>query len=47
MAIFFFGGALGSSAGGWMYAHHGWQGVLGTGLLFPAAGLLIFSTERR
>ncbi|WBS05702.1 MFS transporter [Pseudoduganella sp. SL102] len=47
MAIFFMGGALGSSAGGWMYAHHGWQGVLMAGLLFPAAGLLVFSTERR
>lgn len=47
MAIFFMGGALGSSAGGWMYAHHGWQGVLMTGLLFPAAGLLVFATEPR
>lgn len=47
MAIFFLGGALGSSVGGWMYAHHGWQGVLMTGLMFPAAGLLVFSTERR
>lgn len=47
MAIFFLGGALGSSLGGWMYAHHGWQGVLATGLMFPAAGLLVFSTERR
>lgn len=47
MAIFFMGGALGSSAGGWMYAHHGWQGVLMAGLLFPAAGLLVFSTERK
>ncbi|WP_338771848.1 MFS transporter [Massilia sp. METH4] len=47
MAIFFMGGALGSSLGGWMYAHHGWQGVLMTGLMFPAAGLLVFSTERR
>jgi predicted MFS family arabinose efflux permease len=47
MAIFFMGGALGSSAGGWMYAHHGWQGVLATGLLFPALGLAVFATERR
>jgi len=47
MAIFFLGGALGSSLGGWMYAHHGWQGVLITGLVFPAAGLLLFATERR
>jgi predicted MFS family arabinose efflux permease len=47
MSIFFMGGALGSSAGGWMYAHHGWHGVLMTGLLFPAAGLVVFFTEPR
>ncbi|QBE67128.1 MFS transporter [Pseudoduganella lutea] len=47
MAIFFMGGALGSSVGGWMYAHHGWQGVLMTGLLFPAAGMMVFATEQR
>ncbi len=46
MAIFFMGGAIGSSLGGWMYAHHGWQGVLMTGLIFPAAGLLVFVTDR-
>ena len=47
MAIFFMGGALGSMLGGWMYAHHGWQGVLMTGLVFPALGLAVFATEKR
>ncbi|QGZ43254.1 MFS transporter [Pseudoduganella flava] len=47
MSIFFLGGALGSSLGGWTYAHHGWQGVLVAGLSFPAAGLLVFVTESR
>jgi len=47
MSIFFMGGALGSMLGGWMYAHHGWQGVLMTGLVFPAAGLALFATEKR
>ncbi len=47
MAIFFMGGALGSSLGGWMYAHHGWHGVLVTGLMFPLAGLALFLTEAK
>lgn len=47
MSIFFMGGALGSMLGGWMYAHHGWQGVLMTGLVFPATGLTLFLTEKR
>ena len=47
MSIFFMGGALGSMLGGWMYAHHGWQGVLLTGLVFPATGLALFMTEKR
>ncbi|MBV8124086.1 MAG: MFS transporter, partial [Paucibacter sp.] len=47
MALFFMGGALGSSLGGWMFAHHGWQGVLLTGLAFPLVALLVFATERR
>jgi predicted MFS family arabinose efflux permease len=46
MSIFFLGGAVGSSLGGWMYAHHGWQGVLAAGLVFPAAGFLVFATDR-
>ncbi|MET0268213.1 MAG: MFS transporter [Duganella sp.] len=47
MALFFMGGALGSSLGGWMFAHHGWHGVLLTGLAFPLAGLCVFATEAR
>lgn len=47
MALFFMGGALGSSLGGWMFAHHGWHGVLLTGLLFPLAGLVVYCAEPR
>ena len=47
MALFFMGGALGSSLGGWMFAHHGWHGVLLAGLGFPAVALALFATERR
>ncbi|WP_295998110.1 MFS transporter [Rugamonas sp.] len=47
MAIFFVGGALGSSLGVWMYAAHGWHGVLLTGLCFPLVALLVFATELR
>lgn len=45
MALFFMGGAAGSSLGGWMFAHHGWHGVLLTGLAFPALALGVFVTE--
>lgn len=45
IAIFFAGGALGSSLGGWVYAAHGWHGVLLAGLLFPLAALLAYATE--
>lgn len=45
MAIFFVGGAVGSSLGGWMFAAHGWHGVLLAGLCFPALALLIYATE--
>jgi predicted MFS family arabinose efflux permease len=45
MAIFFCGGAIGSSLGAWMYAHHGWHGVLLTGLAFPLAASLAYATE--
>jgi len=47
MAIFFVGGAVGSSLGVWMYAAHGWHGVLLTGLCFPLLALLLFATEQR
>jgi predicted MFS family arabinose efflux permease len=47
MALFFMGGALGSSLGGWMFAAHGWTGVLWTGLAFPLTALCVFATEPR
>lgn len=45
MALFFAGGACGSALGGWVYAVHGWQGVLWTGMMFPLAALIYFASE--
>ncbi|MGO4379812.1 MFS transporter [Pseudoduganella sp. RAF19] len=45
IAIFFLGGALGSSLGAWMFSNYGWQGVMLTGLLFPAAAFILYLTE--
>ena len=47
IALFFLGGALGSSLGAWMFAQHGWQGVLWTGLAFPLMALAIWLTAAR
>jgi predicted MFS family arabinose efflux permease len=47
ISIFFAGGAFGSWLGGWTFAHHGWHGVLLSGLLFPLIALALFATERR
>lgn len=44
-AIFFAGGALGSAAGAWMLAHHGWHAALLTGMAFPALALLYWTAE--
>jgi predicted MFS family arabinose efflux permease len=44
-ALFFAGGALGSAAGAWVYAHHGWHAAVLTGIAFPAAALLYWSGE--
>jgi predicted MFS family arabinose efflux permease len=44
-ALFFAGGALGSAAGAWVFAHHGWHAVLFTGMAFPALALLYWSGE--
>jgi len=44
-AIFFAGGALGSAAGAFMLAHHGWHAALLTGMAFPALALLYWSGE--
>ncbi|MYM35647.1 MFS transporter [Duganella sp. FT94W] len=45
IALFFMGGAIGSSLGGWMYAAHGWTGVLWAGLCFPVIALGLYATE--
>ncbi|MGX4588335.1 MFS transporter [Paenibacillus chitinolyticus] len=47
MAIFFFGGAVGSAIGGWIYATGGWSAALWIGIAFPVAALLYFATEKR
>ncbi|MFJ8526507.1 MFS transporter [Bacillus sp. NPDC094106] len=46
MAIFFLGGAVGSSIGGWAYASGGWSVVLWIGIAFPVIALLYFATEK-
>lgn len=47
MAIFFLGGAIGSSLGGWSYTQGGWNltSLIGTGL--PLLALIYYFTERR
>lgn len=47
MAIFFFGGAIGSAIGGWTYATGGWSAVLWIGMAFPIAAILYFATEKK
>jgi predicted MFS family arabinose efflux permease len=44
-ALFFAGGALGSAAGAWVFAHHGWTAALFTGMAFPAAALVVWAGE--
>ncbi|MCR8980885.1 MFS transporter [Brevibacillus laterosporus] len=46
MAIFFLGGAIGSSIGGWAYALGGWSTALWIGIAFPVIALLYFTTEK-
>ncbi|AKF29532.1 MFS transporter [Bacillus velezensis] len=46
MAIFFLGGAIGSSIGGWAYASGGWSITLWIGIAFPVIALLYFTTEK-
>ena len=46
MAIFFLGGAVGSSIGGWAYASGGWGAALWVGIAFPIIALLYFATEK-
>lgn len=47
MAIFFFGGAIGSAAGGWAYATGGWEAALLIGIAFPAIAMAYYATEYR
>jgi predicted MFS family arabinose efflux permease len=47
MATFFVGGAIGSAAGGWAYAHGGWALTSWIGIAFPIAALVYFLTEKR
>lgn len=46
LAIFFAGGALGSSIASLAFAHGGWGLVSAIGLAFPLAALLFYTTER-
>ncbi|MNO12400.1 putative arabinose transporter [compost metagenome] len=45
MAIFFIGGAVGSSLGGWAYAQGGWALASLVGLIMPIIALLYYFTE--
>lgn len=47
MAIFFFGGAIGSAIGGWAYAVGGWSTTLWIGIAFPIVAILYFATEKK
>ena len=47
MAIFFIGGAIGSSVGAWAYAHAGWPLASWIGFALPAIALLYFRSEPR
>ncbi|WNS41117.1 MFS transporter [Paenibacillus sp. MMS20-IR301] len=46
MAIFFVGGAVGSSLGGWAYAYGGWSMAVLIGLALPVLALIYFVTDR-
>ncbi|UYL07808.1 MFS transporter [Bdellovibrio sp. SKB1291214] len=45
IATIFVGGAAGSYAGAWAYAHGGWMMTTIVGALFPATALIYFFTE--
>ncbi|MNT35116.1 Major Facilitator Superfamily protein [compost metagenome] len=47
MAIFFIGGAIGSSLAGWSYSVGGWHLTAVIGLALPLVALLYFLTERK
>jgi len=46
MAVFFVGGAIGSSVGAWAYARGGWPLASWIGFALPALALLYFRTDR-
>ncbi|WP_068501233.1 MFS transporter [Paenibacillus kribbensis] len=46
MSIFFIGGAVGSSLGGWAYAYSGWSFTALIGVVLPLLSLLYFLTEK-
>ncbi|MNX09745.1 Purine efflux pump PbuE [compost metagenome] len=47
MAIFFLGGAIGSSLGGWSYTQGGWNLTSLIGTILPILALVYFLTEKR
>lgn len=47
MAIFFIGGAIGSSLGGWSYAYGGWGLTTLIGLALPVLAFLYYLTEKK
>ncbi|ETT45618.1 Permease of the major facilitator superfamily protein [Paenibacillus sp. FSL R7-269] len=47
MAIFFIGGAVGSSLGGWAYAYGGWSLTTLIGLALPVLALIYFVTGKK
>ncbi|MEK4664365.1 MFS transporter [Priestia sp. FSL H7-0729] len=47
MSIFFVGGAMGSSLGGWSYANGGWSLTTLIGLIMPLLALLYYFTEKK
>ncbi|RAV08908.1 MFS transporter [Paenibacillus contaminans] len=47
MAIFFVGGAIGSSLGGWSYTQGGWSFTSLIGTILPLLALVYFLTEKR
>lgn len=47
MAVFFIGGAVGSSLGGWSYTRGGWGFTSLIGIIVPLLALIYFFTENR
>ncbi|MRN51735.1 MFS transporter [Paenibacillus monticola] len=47
MAIFFVGGAIGSSLGAWSYAYGGWRLTVLIGMAIPLLAFLYFLTEKK